>query len=228
MVDSITAFLVRFFATVSAIDIGLAAAVVAAVAAAYQIRQSRRTSQRQAAFDHLRRISGYVHKIVRWPDVHRIQQEILQFYDGGADPLSDEAGEYMTLLSELDLLAFSSERRAADRKIERAYTRSLFHQNVVTPAFIREYHRCCGNELPYRHLLARLDQTLFRAEHPRLALIPFGRRLHDRVGGQDGARWQERSAAKDTASREASTQQVPASGGNEGTATQGEFPSAEA
>lgn len=186
MSDSTISCLDWFIATVSSLDVGLAAAVVAAAAAAYQIRQSRRSSQRQAAFDHLRRISGYVQQIVRWPDVSRIQEEILEFYDGAGDPLSHEAGEYMALLSELDLLAFASERGAADRRIERAYTRSLFHRNVVTPTFIREYHARCGNELPYRHLLGRLKNALFVEDHPRLARIPFAWRLHGWFSEQDG------------------------------------------
>lgn len=153
------------------------AAVLAAGAAILQVTQGRAHFRRQATFDHLRRISDHVGRWVQWPDVSEIQETVLRYYCGEADSLSDHACEYLALLTELDLLAFASSRRMASRSIVRAYTRTIYHDDVVTPRFLREYQTACGSELPFRFLLNRLDEAAWAERHPWLQHFPPLRRI---------------------------------------------------
>lgn len=148
------------------------AAIVAALAAVaavgvgvYQLHVQRRHSREQTAFEHLRRISGFVRNIVRWDPIPTIQEEIIKRYDWGGDDLSEDACDYMSLLTELDLLAFAAEIGAADQKVVREYTRTMYHEDVVSVTFIKEFHRCCGEENSYKYLLRRLTSNLQQGDN---------------------------------------------------------------
>lgn len=153
------------------------AAVIAAGAAILEVAQGRAHFRRQATFDHLRRISDHVGRWVQWPDVGEIQETVLRYYCGEAESLNDHACEYLALLAELDLLAFASNRRMASRSIVRAYTRSIYHDDVVTPQFLREYQAACGSDLPYRFLLNHLNEAALSDRHPWLQHFPPARRI---------------------------------------------------
>lgn len=137
-----------------------AAAIGALIVAVWQLRVQREHARQQTAFEHLRRISGFVRNVVRWDPISVLQSEIIAFYGGGSDPLSDDACDYMALLTELDLMAFAAAIGAADRDVVNQYTKTMYHENVVSIAFLQDYHRCCEEEDSYRFLLARLETAI--------------------------------------------------------------------
>lgn len=136
------------------------AAIGAVAVAVSQLWQQRVHTRDQAAFEHLRRISGFVRDIVRWDPIPQIQKEIINFYEGAGESLSEDARDYMSLLTELDLLAFAAERGVADQEVVTEYTKTMYQENVVSTSFIKEFHRCCGEENSYKYLLRRLTSNL--------------------------------------------------------------------
>lgn len=135
------------------------AAIAAVIVAVWQLKVQRDHARQQTAFEHLRRISEYVRNIVRWDPIQSLQREVLQFYGGGSASLSVEASDYMALLTELDLLAYAADIGAADEDVVAQYTRTMYHEGVVSAQFLHEFHVCCGEDDSYQFLLARLEET---------------------------------------------------------------------
>lgn len=163
-------------------------AVVAAAVAILQVRQGRVHFRRQATFAHLRRISDQVGKWVRWPNVQAIQREILDYYRHQSDPdedLAEHGSDYLALLTELDLLAFASERNLADAKIVREYTQTIYHDDLVSRSFLHEYQQACGSELPYRFLLRRLEALAWAEQYPVVSKFPLPRSIAMRLMAQN-------------------------------------------
>ena len=130
---------------------------VAAGAAAYQIRLSRRDANARAVFDHLREIDRRVQDA--WLlGAAAAQTELLDYYRKKRPDLTEGARAYLALLNSLDVLAYAADRKLLDGQVAADYLKTLLTPDVISLTFISQFQECCGDTSVYEHLEAFLTK----------------------------------------------------------------------
>ena len=129
----------------------------AALFAGVQIWLSRKEANARTVFEHLREIDQRVQNA--WAgNIQATQQELLKYYRGQTEELSQPARNYLALLNALDVLAFAIDKKLVSGHIANEYVRTLVSPNVLSQTFIKSLQECCGDAGVYEHLYRYFTQ----------------------------------------------------------------------
>jgi hypothetical protein len=137
-----------------------AAAVVAALVAAFQIHISRRDANRRATFEHLREVEVRLLAAQSF-EASSAQAELIRYYEGGlTDDLSGGAKAHMALLTSLDLIAFARSQRIIDIKVADEYLKTLVNPKVIPLTFLSQLQAAIGDVCVFEHLAQYLKDRV--------------------------------------------------------------------
>lgn len=132
---------------------------LAAFAAIWQVRVQVRQSRRHTTFVHIRQVAERLHKL-SGRDARPYRAELLALYRSEKSDLSEEAGSFLALLDEVDLLALAHKYHVVDRSLVLEYFKSLLRDPYfLSEAFIKELQVAVKDPTIYEHTIHLLSET---------------------------------------------------------------------
>ena len=126
--------------------------------AAYQVWSGRADARRQAAFTHIREVEARLQRV--WHiSVKDARRDILSFYQGEAESLSDRGADYMAYLSALDLLLFASQTKSAEPAVIATWLRGTLRRDDELLQFVSDMQQACGDPSCYEYVWQHLNRV---------------------------------------------------------------------